>query len=554
MILAYSLEYRSSAQLYERIFLKTLRAAGLGGGYTREHYRLKFYVETKTHTALETFVDHFAKALPHSIFLYGSEAKMVESMPEDLLEYVVQEKLPQPFCPECAAAVLNPESGVYYDIFASCEACGYGTEGERRNYRDDLQPLLMALVGGECVRIDTHSGSFVLGLPSAMPSETVFDLLVSDLATVMQYAVAEEYELQALASFEKPLIRLCTTTQFSQAYSRPEGEALRFGLPGDLLLYLLMEELRHLDLPLLAISEVLDLSTAASFSPVKQNISLRPIEAVVTPSEVVLLSGNRGLPHFPDAGEVQQPISAFYSVIKEHRLAQPQIAGIHLDRDEPNAILVHGEKYGTIEYLSMQFTFDSMASLFHQIVKTDESGEKIVLNYRKAHPELFEQISRIVFDDQIFTIYRLWGIVAIVLGFGDTEDPEIAAKALMAHARCFAGAKGPRIDYKLYSKEGKPYLDPLMTVRTAMSFKLAGVDPQTLSFGVIESFCEFLGNEADQLSQSMEVGAFVLTGSLLSERQIMTKLSREIGGNHALYCNVELPIDGSNARYGGVEL
>jgi len=124
----------------------------------------------------------------------------------------------------------------------------------------------------------------------------------------------------------------------------------------------------------------------------------------------------------------------------------------------------------------------------------------------------------------------------------------------MAHARCFAGAKGPRIDYKLYSKEGKPYLDPLMTVRTAMSFKLAGVDPQTLSFGVIESFCEFLGNEADQLSQSMDVGAFVLTGSLLSERQIMAKLSREIGGNHALYCNVELPIDGSNARYGGVEL
>jgi len=554
MILEYNLSYRSHTGVYERIFFKTVHALELKGSIMHRHEQLLLYVEAETHAELEAFVDRFASALPHSIFLYGSEVRVVEEVPEKSKKSIETEKLPQPFCPECAEAACNPESPFYYDIFTSCIACGYGTEGEHRNYREDLQPILMHLAGGDCVTIDTHSGSYTLGAPATMPSDLSYDLLAYDLATIMRYAVVEEHELQALASFEKPLLKLCTTSAFSERYHKEEGEALRFKLPDDMVLHLLMEELHHLELPLLAMVKASVFASKERYALVENPKTLEPIEAVATAREVVLLSGKRGLPSFPVAAEVQQPISAFYSVIKERQISASHIAGIHLDRSDSNAILVHGEKYGTIQYLSMSFTFDNMASLFHQIIKTDENGEKIILNYRKAHPELFEQLSQVVFDQPQCNIYRLWGIVSMVLGFVQTDDPDMAAVVLLEHARCFAGTKGPRIDYKLHRKEGKPYLDPLMTVRTAMSFKLAGVDPQTLAFGVIESFCEFLGNEADELAQSMEVGAFVLTGTLLEERRIMAKLSQEIGQNHALYCNTELPIDGTNARYGGVAL
>lgn len=222
--------------------------------------------------------------------------------------------------------------------------------------------------------------------------------------------------------------------------------------------------------------------------------------------------------------------------------------------DYQNNILVYGKKYGLIKYLSLNFEFSSIKNIFEQIINSDENGASLVKNYKNRFPEHFDEISKIKFENSEFNIFKLWGIVSIVLNYSNTKDPFEAAKTLEKNALSFLGKKGPRIDYKLQNRDKKVYLDPLMTIRTAMSFRLAGVDPLMLSYGVIESFLEFIANELDELKQSMNTTAITAAGSLLSNKHIFSKMSKEISINHDIYFNNELPIDGRNMFYGGTSL
>jgi len=553
MILEYKLDYRSSSLVYERIFLRTVEALELSAKMMREGFALKLYVETESTEALETFATVFAEALPHSIFLYHTEAKVIAQMPEGVSMQLPETKLPLPFCPQCAKEVTDPEHKNFYNLFTSCEVCGYGTQGEDRNYRDEIQQAVMAISGGSHVLVQTHYGKYTVGIPSKACSDFSFDLLSYDLATVLKYTHVEEHELSALASFEKPLLRLKTRAEFANDFKIEDKALARFKLPDDMVLYLLMEELHHLGIALLFVTQE-DIPSQERCTIVTATQGWLPMEVVASPTDSAIVSGDKGLPVFSTSEESSAPLSAFYSVIKEHTLDDENIIGINLSKTAPNSVLVHGEKYGTIEYLSLNFRFDCMASIFKQIIDSDENGGKIVQNYKKAFPEHFERITHIVFEDQQFNIYRLWGVVAIVLELTDSEDPAVAAAVLEKNTMLFLGTKGPRIDYKLYNHGGKVTLDPLMTLRTAMSFRLAGVDPLTLSYGVMESFCEFLANEMDQVKQSMDTTAIAVSGSMLGNKHLFSKISQEISINHKVYFNNELPVDGRNLLYGGISL
>jgi hydrogenase maturation factor HypF (carbamoyltransferase family) len=194
-----------------------------------------------------------------------------------------------------------------------------------------------------------------------------------------------------------------------------------------------------------------------------------------------------------------------------------------------------------------------MAALFRRIVESDESGKKIVENYQKAHPESFARLLKIAFDHPHLSLYRLWGVVALVLGLSEEGSLEEAAATLEREAILFDGVRGPRIDYRIYSDEGNVQFDPLMTIRTAMSFYLAGVDPDEISYGVVESFCEFLGTELDQVEQSMGTEGITLSGSLLTNGRLFAKITEELSLNHTIYLNNQLPVHGRNVLYGGTD-
>ncbi|NKQ41872.1 MAG: hydrogenase [Sulfurovum sp.] len=541
MILEFRLDYRSSSQVYEKIFLRTLKELCLDGKILKEHFLLKLYVEADEAEKLEEFATLLARNLPHSIFLYNTEASIVDEMPEG--EYVLdtKDKLSMPFCPKCAKESIEYDHPSYFDIFTECEVCGYGTKGESRSYKDEIQQAVISISSGQTLKINTHYGSYIVGVLSSKCTKMEFDVIAYDLATIMKYAEIEEYGIQALGSFEKPFVQLKTRDDFKDSFGLDNSDFVRFKLPDDMILHLLMEELHHLDIEAIYISkDKTKLHEELLLLEYKQN--MEPIEVVASPKHIAIISGCKGLPLVSESKDPRSLPDMFNAVIEEHRLKHESIASINLSKEHKNNILVRGEKYGIIEYLSLSFTFDSIASIFKDIIDSDENGGKIILNYRKTYPEYFEKLTKIVFENHNFNIYRLWGIISIILNLSDTDDTLEAAEVLSINSMLFMGEKGPSIDYKLLNRDGKVYLDPLMTIRTAMSFKLAGVEPLTLSYGIVESFCEFLSNELDEVKQNMGVAATVVTGSLLGNRRLFIKLSKEASVNHSIYFANELPV------------
>ena len=554
MLLEYILDYRSSSLVYERIFLRTLKALELEGKLIRDKFILKLYVDADEVEKLEAFATLFSSSLPHSIFLYSTEANIVENASEDSLEISKESKLPLPFCPKCLGEVMNSEHSNYYNIFTECEVCGYGVKGESKSYKEEFEKAASWIKEGKIVEINTFYGNYFLGLPSKKPNSVTCDMLVYDLVTVEEYAYAKKYEITSLGVMEKPFIKLKKKKKFLMDFENIEEDLIRFKLPDDFILHLLMEEVYKLGVKILFMTSEA-IQSDEKLCLVEPENRLEPIEVVASENDIAIVEGEKGLPEFPITSETVNPVTgSFYSVIREHYLQDEIVAGINLSKKYKNNIMVYGKKFGTVEYLSFGFTFNSMEEIFKTIIATNETGVKIVENYKNKFPEHFANISQIIFEDKEFNLYRLWGIVSIVLDFTKTEDPLRAAEVLEESAMTFLGEKGPRIDYKLLKRDHKVYLDPLMTIRTAMSFKLAGVDQLTLAYGVIESFLEFIANELDEMKQNMNISAVAVTGSLLGNRHIFSKMSKEISVNHNIYFNNQLPVEGLSMFYGGEDL
>jgi hypothetical protein len=542
MILAFELDLRSEIGVYERIFLRTLGTFGLEGRAMRDGSALRLYAEGEDADVLGEFASALAEALPHSIFLYGTQAEVIETMPEGEPLTPPPVEIPMPFCPRCQAEATDEKSADYFNIFTRCDVCGYPTQGQARNDEEALVRIADRIVAGEIVEIATHYGTFRVGDPRVCTGEFAGDLIAWDLATVQKYAHVSEYELTAMGAQEKPRIRLKKTLQATSDFPGITADLIRFGLPDDMVLYLLMETLHRRLVDLIALVRT-PLPVTESWIPLERPRDWEPLEVVVAPEHIAIVSGERSriVPESPVGA--QADIELFERLIAEHRLQDSNIVGLNLRRHGRNAILVRGEKYGTISYLSLMFRFETVAGIFRQIVESGETGKKQIANYRRAFPELYDRLKTIRLDDPEVNLYRLWGIVAMIFGLSDATDPLEAARVLEANAMSFLGTKGPRIDYIPVRENGKVSLDPIRTIRSAISFKLADVDPLSLSYGVIESFLEFVGNELNEIQQTMNTTTVAVYGSLLDNKHLFAKIATEAATSHRVCFPVQMTVD-----------
>ncbi len=534
--------------------LRTAKLFSLESKIVKNGDELFLYVESEDSDELENFANKLSLELPHSIFLHTMDAKIVEDMPEEIYVLPNTAKLPIPFCPQCLQEVIDESNENYYNIFQECEVCGYSVEGERKNYKESFTNIAKSIAEGLVVEVGTFYGTYNVGKADKKCNDIDFDILSYDLFSIEKYTNATSSEIIALGAIEKPFLRLKTNLTFKKDFEDLQSELIRFKLPDDFVLHLLMSELHTLGIDLIFITKD-KIASQETLTLVKFEKEFEPIECVVSEEQVILLKGNKGLAYKKLSNEDLIPhIGAFFSVIKEHSLFDKTVIGVNISKEYHNDILVYSKKFGIIEYLSLKFEFTSMQDVFDAIINTDQTGAKLITNYKNKFSEHFENISAIKFDEQVFNIYKLWGIIAIVLDYSKHKDLSKSAQILENSASSFSGLKGPLIDYKLKNVDSKVYLDPLMTIRTVMSFRLAEVDQLSLSYGVVESFVEFISTQLDEIKQEMKTDAVAITGSLLGNRHLFSKLTKEVSVNHDLYFNKELPVDGINIQYGGNEL
>jgi len=536
---------------------------------------------------LTLFSNRLGEELPLSIFIDGIKVEAAEELPPPQFRPLPALSLPP--CPRCLREVKDPAHFAYCNPFHRCEVCGYRVKGEWEFNRREIGEVegweqfwekVVAKLGEE--------GEIILQTMTGLKRittnlEGVDRVVAKDLGEVAALFHAFEGDEKGLASIEKPALYLLTSLQFKKRFNSTRP-AYWVQLPDDLILELLFFKG---DFSLLGIESVGPEfgSRALLRFEVEEE---RPLKGVVTETavkKVIVTEGERGLyPHLlplPLKGEVvfsrfkavgdeekvevapvpsdspssDSPIcdrfdvatAGFMGVRAGWKLEEKGVVGYSLYKTAPSRVVVDSPKTGFINYLEFQFHFSDGGEVLAQIAQMNETGKRLASNFQKREPELVSRLLQTPLNSHLSGLYYLWGVVGVVIGVA--ESVEEGAKKVVELANSTLTKKGPRIDYRVQNQK----LDPLWVIRTAISFKLAGVEPGLLCYGVLESGAEFLSNIYDTLNREVELEGAILVGDLL-EGVFLNKLYTYIAKNYRVYTPRGLGVSGGVEALGYLSL
>ena len=567
MILRFVFKTPSTQGIIEKICLRVAKKSEVKLGLSRDLENIYAYVEGDENK-IEEFSRNLANELPLSVFLKSLSAEVVDEFKDNLVRDFPDISLPP--CPKCLREVKDSQNPHYYDIFHHCEVCGYKAQKiDIKNPKKLFDKLREKLINGDKISIQTMNGAYEI----SSDLENAEIIVAKDLASVAKYFMAFEGDAKALGSIEKPILKLKTNLEFKKTYgiSTP---AFDVKLPDCMVLELLFE---GLDIHLLGLKKTTK-PTDLSFEVEVEDI----LKAVVTDSknkDILLYSGDRGVvpkfekfvkegilgvykkygaysksdksvidykdfPNLPKK-EAKPAFAGFFSVLNQWEMENKTTIGFCFYKEDESKILINSPKFGVVEYVDFKFYFDDFKEIFALIGAMNDTGKKLIENFSKKRPELFENALKADISSDKKGIFYLWGLIGIILGLDN--NIKNAAKKLLKYANEAMTKKGPRIDYKLESNN----LNPLWAIRTAMSFNLAGVDNYLLSYGVIESFAEFLSNMYESFNKETPLDGAVIVGDLF-EGEFLNKIYSYIDKNYPVYTPKALPISGAVEAFGSL--
>jgi hydrogenase maturation factor HypF (carbamoyltransferase family) len=199
---------------------------------------------------------------------------------------------------------------------------------------------------------------------------------------------------------------------------------------------------------------------------------------------------------------------------------------------------------------------NSPQAMLSAITQMDEAGARLVANYQKTYPHLIEKIEHARFEtnETVSMLIKLWGMAALFIGLCDGDSIQNGCEQLEATALEFNGKSGPRIDYKVIKTALGYEVDPRLAIRSAMSFKLAGVDDYLLSYGFIDSLADFIAQQAELADANIAISGVALGGSLFENRQLLSCTYNVLQANYPIFHNERLSMDGANVAVGAITL
>jgi len=393
--------------------------------------------------------------------------------------------------------------------------------------------------------IQTKNGPFAFGKIENSTALKTFEVIATDLSVVERMAVSRENEIKALASLERPAIRFKVNSLFAQKGILSDARVM-LRLADDLFLYHLSKRLFAKDVQFIFKASLAQCKTAYSVNYAAQSEALEPLViSVLENGAILIIQGNdyasktlkASLEKFDEPSH-----AAFASIMQEHQLFDTTSSCFYLSQNYNDRIMHYSKEHGMLNLVEISLP-SSFKELFAEVERSSPSAERLVANYKEQFPEIYAKAVAITIpSDTPKNIYSLWKMMAIALGLCD--DFERAGEQLLENAEDFGGLKGPRIDYFLQKEDAlSSDLDYVRMLRSGMSFKLAGTDNTTLSFGYMESLSYFISDLADAHKENLMSTKIALCGSLFGYKRFSEMLIKNLKPNHTICLNKELPID-----------
>lgn len=551
MILKYKFTYLSNNNTLINFLTNIAEESAIEYVITRDENEIDFYINAHEEELL-SFADKLSADLPMSIFLKNTSAELAEDMPKSSCTSQARRELNLPFCPKCFKKAEDENASDFYNPFTTCKMCA-DTKSIHEliitsahdvkhtdAYKKVFQELATDINEGKKIKIRTLSGVFIFqkleNLKTSADQKNI-TLLCTNLANISTVVVAKKAEIITLACIEKPQLELRVNELFkSKEILKVQSVSVRYA--NDLLLYLLSKELIKFGVDFLHYTEDGDYDLSVDFTNFDESetVSIPKVKIVDNDRLVMIDSENydkklmRLYHEFKDKNK-----GHFMVLLYENNLLEKSVLNFYSSSHDDDNIALYSKKFdGFLDILNYKLP-KSMHELFEEIER-DENGSKLLQNYRNKYSQNYE--NALNFDISHLdknSIYSFYKITEVILG--------LKATVLSGAASCLL-EKGPRIDYKFIESDtfyGKKF-NYVKLIKSGMSFRLAGVDDNTISLGYIESYTHFISNIVDEVNNQTKLDGISLCGDLFANETISRFVHKSITKNFKMYYNKDFVI------------
>ncbi len=444
-----------------------------------------FYLQASAEITLE-FAQKLSEILPFSLdFSFLSLKEITEPLDENLFQTTSLSK-PLFMNAKEHQDFLDKNASLYADTLGLIKNTAF--KGDIIHSPKELIDCLTQLKGmlktQDFISIFTSRGALSLSLKK--PSISV---IFSDLSSVLSCTKLPLEDAKYLASLEKPSIKAPLKSVFKDTFKNDE---IIVQLPYDPILNLLCRILQDEGIEFVFMHESRSCEALLHYEAL-----FKTPKRLITPAKNFVLENHLSAIAFKDELE-------FLS-------ATPNSIVLYFSFKRPTRLLLHAN--GSLKtLLSVSFDFNQIFNL----LKQDEKASRMLQNYATKFPDFYARIVEL-------SKYNLGGTNLLdffqILGFVLGYSEDFCTQSVIPLAKECLRPKGPRIDYKILKDDSlKMALNFSKIMHSAMSFRLAGVENEILSLGILDSLAEFLGNFIWDNAQNFSVQEVTIAGDFFGEK------------------------------------
>ncbi|GAA7665459.1 hydrogenase biosynthesis protein HydE [Helicobacter pylori] len=444
-----------------------------------------FYLQASAEITLE-FAQKLSEILPFSLdFSFLSLKEITEPLDENLFQTTSLSK-PLFMNAKEHQDFLDKNASLYADTLGLIKNTAFkgDTIHSPKELIDCLTQLKGMLKTQDFIPIFTSRGALSLSLKNPSPS-----VIFSDLSSVLTCTKLPLEDAKYLASLEKPSIKAPLKSVFKDTFKNDEIIAQ---LPYDPILNLLCHILQDEGIEFVFMHESRSCEALLHYEAL-----FKTPKRLITPAKKFVLENHLSTLPFKDELE-------FLS-------ATPNSIVLYFSFKRPTRLLLHAN--GSLKtLLSVSFDFNQIFNT----LKQDEKASRMLQNYATKFPDFYARIVEL-------SQYNLGGANLLdffqILGFVLGYSEDFCVQSVIPLAKECLRPKGPRIDYKILKDDSlKMALNFSKIMHSAMSFRLAGVENEILSLGILDSLAEFLGNFIWDNAQNFSVQEVTIAGDFFGEK------------------------------------
>ena len=371
---------------------------------------------------------------------------------------------------------------------------------QKSKWQESIEFCVQKILDSEII-IKTSRGNFKASVKKPEDKKEIW-VLFCDLASLKVHMRVETKQLEVLASFEKPSTKLMSKEIFSDFL----GEECECILPYDLPLVFIAKRILELGKNYIFLSPTQE---KATFSYEQKNSSTQRV--VVSKEGYILYDTQMKAKNF------QEILLAHQNLLiqeEKERLKTSSLI-LFLSKDNPMLFWLKREKLQSILDLEIELNPKEV----FQTIQTTSEGKRLLENFSHTFPDLTQKVFALESQSRRGkSFYEFLNTIGFVLGYENADG-------ILRNAKKYLRDKGPRIDFKLF-KDEKNILrfDEVKCLKSCMSFRIAGVDPETLSYGILDSLGEFIANFIADMMVNFSTKSIFLCGSFLIEKIFLDRI------------------------------